>query len=222
MSTSTASGGLRTGRRGRPPVDLYEVIATVQDPQTGQARHVTRMDRVREVMRVGGFDKDAAARCGVLVDTYRDWIRTGTRARADVLHQRRKPRQLTAHERQCVDLAIVVEEAEAEGRLYLFSIAEQLSRGGIEVKTVTEKVDMSNPQAVMERTTKVEHTLPDSAMIRWRLAHRWPQDFNRSVHEVTGEGGGPVQMEVGAVETLLGHLDRIAASKQAPAVDPGG
>lgn len=212
----TPSGGLSTGRKGRPPVSLRAKIGERKVGETPDGKSVmaavTRLDRVREVMSIGGFDKDCAARCGVRVETYREWLKLGVAARADLANDRRTRRDLTAHERQCVELAMVVEEAEAEGRLLLMGVAERLSRGGIEVTTTTEKLDGKGK--ALERTTKVERTLPDGAMVRWRMERRWPGDFAKRV-EVTGPDGGPVRADVPVVEKLLADLARIAGTKAA-------
>lgn len=216
-------GGRRPGA-GRPPVDLHAPIARVDDGRGG-VREVSRLDRVREVYRVCGFDKDAAARCGVAVDTYRGWLREGTRLRAALtagtyIDEDGRPRtrgQLRKAERQLVELAETVEQAETEGRLMLLGLAEQLSRGGLEAgeETVVETV---TPQGsvVTERRRKSSRTLPDGAMIRWRLERRFPQDFGTRRVELTGADGGPVQVEATpAVERLVEALDRIASTPAA-------
>lgn len=210
---SSPGGGLATGKGGRPPINLRAKIAerTVEKDGQSVVVAVTRLDRIREVMQIGGFDKDAAARCGVHVATYRDWLKVGTNARSDLANGRRRKRQLSAHEKQCVELVEVVELAEAEARMLLMGVAEQLSRGGLEATTIVEKRD--NGGQLTERSTKVETLHPDGAMIRWRLERRWPEDFSRRL-EITGPGGAPVKAEVSVVDKLLSDLDRIANARR--------
>jgi transposase len=211
-------GGTRPGA-GRPPLDLHKPIAQVPDGQGG-TRAVSRLDRVREVYRVCGFDKDAAARCGVGVDTYRGWLRDGTRLRAAIAAGTTTRSRLRKGERDLVELAETVEQAETEGRLTMLALAEQLSRGGIEMgeETVVESV---TPQGntVTERRRKTSRTLPDGAMIRWRLERRFPEDFGTRRLEVTGAGGGPVKVETSALDSLVEALDRIASTPPAPSTN---
>lgn len=204
-------GGRRPGA-GRPPINLHAVIASVPDG-AGGTRDVTRLDRVREVYRVCGFDKDAAARCGVGVDTYRGWLRDGTRLRAELAAGTKTRGRLRKADLQLVELAETVEQAETEGRLTMLALTEQLSRGGIEqVEETTKELATPTGNVVLERRRKTTRTLPDGAMIRWRLERRFPEDFGTRRVEVTGAGGGPLQIETSALDQLAEALDRIAAN----------
>ena len=207
-------GGSRPGA-GRPPIKMTEVVARVPDGQGG-SREVSRLDRVREVYRVCGFDKDAAARCGVNTDTYRGWLRDGNRLRADLLAGRIKARDLKVGDKERILLAETVEQAEVEGRLLMLGLAEQLSRGGIKVTHTTIKEVGGQPT---ERTVREEQTLPDGQMIRWRLERRYPAEFGVRRVELTGEGGGPLQVEQPAVGQLLETLDRMAQALAPPSTN---
>lgn len=210
----------------RPTRDIYEIIAYTQ-----AGAPIRVIDRAVETFRLGGSQRDVADRCGVAREVVREWIRRGTVVSSDIFAGRRLVADLTRHERKCFDFVQLTAQAEADGKVYLLGLAEQLASGGYVVETITEKVEAQDDgtMRVLERTVKRAKAAPDGQMIRWRLATRWPEEFaQRGSLELTGPDGGPVQIEaVPIIDRMLGELDRIAINTTATdellaAVDTGG
>jgi hypothetical protein len=197
----------------------------------GDGAPVTVLERAVDTLRVGGYISDAAARCGVTEATMHRWLRTGARLANDLLSGRRTSRDLTDEERDQLRFAQACAEAEAEGKAVLLQLSHRLSVGGIPVETVTIKEVEPTPAVTdaegriirpaipgaRETTTKRETTLPDGQMIRWRLAARWPEHYGpRGRMEVTGEGGGPIEVaDRTPVDALIATLSRMAAQQSA-------
>ena len=211
--SSPGHGGARPGA-GAVPKNLDDVIAYRQGPD-GEQVPVTYMDRIVEAIGLGGFLHDAAARVGVTVETLRDWRRQGNAALADVLAGRKRRSHLTKRQRQYAELAQRMETAEAEARLRLLGIGQQLAQGGAQtVETIERVVEPDRgPRRVIERTTKTSTTLPDARMVTWLLSHRWPGDFAGRV-ELTGPAGGPVQVDTRPALDRLRHA--IEKARQPP------
>ena len=217
-------GGRRPGA-GAIPRNLHAVCdyrpqrqadgTTVQVP-------VTYMERIVEAVSLGGFLHDAAARIGVTVETLRDWRRQGNAARAQVLAGTRRRSQLSARQRQYAELAANMETAEAEARLRLLGLGQQLAQGGRQRTETTIRTIAptgGTPQLVetTERTLVAE---PDARMITWLLAHRWPADFGATRVELTGPDGGPVNVHTEpALDQLRQAIDK---AKPTPATTPNG
>jgi hypothetical protein len=192
------------------------VIAQRRNPD-GTTTDVTVMERVEETLRQGAFVKDAAARVGVAVETLRRWQATGVRKRADLMalgpdgRPKLQPSDLTAHERNCVELADRMDRAEAEARTALLVLGQRLARGGVERVERTVKMDPAgNVTETIERTTTTE---ADPRMIQWLLSHRWRDDFGSRV-EVTGADGGAVVIDAEPVAAKLrGLIDQVRANR---------
>lgn len=147
-------------------------------------------DRVAEVLRVGGSLKDAAARSGVSTPSLHAWVRNGTRLSAAVEAGGRLEESLTRSEAAEVRVARTVETATAEGKLLLLGLLDRVSRGH-ETRVVTVKLDPHGNE--IERTERTEQHGPDAATIRWRLSRRFPDEWAGRL-EVTGAGGGPIEV----------------------------
>jgi hypothetical protein len=75
--------------------------------------------------------------------------------------------------------------------------------------TTTRNYTRADGTAVVETTTRRERRAPDGAMLRWLLSKRFPDEFSDRL-ELTGAGGGPVQVE---------HGDRDAAADLADSLE---
>jgi hypothetical protein len=184
-------------RAGRPSA-LDRVLGTDDDGAPITVRSV-----VADTIGRGCYIEDAASRCGVSKATFYNWQRAATRARAALAAGTLTVAQLTDDQRDALAFLDVVERAEAEAKLGLVSLADQLARGGIVQETVTERVERLPVtidgqtvvrEVVVERTTRRSSTLPDGPMLRWRLERRWRHEFGPGPIEVTGPNGGPVQL----------------------------
>lgn len=204
---------------------IFDVIAVVDD------REVTVLDRTLETLRVGGLVHDAAARCGIDTGTMNRWLREGARVAADVLAGRRASKDLDDHERDAMRFHHAVAQAEADGKVTLLRLSQHLAQGGIPVTTTTTKVSQGRERVlrddgteylpalppIEEVTTKVERTLPDSTMIRFRLERGWPDEWGRASRlELTGADGGPIELvDRTPIDRLMDALDNLAAQRQA-------
>jgi hypothetical protein len=204
------------------PRNLHDVIDR-RENNDGTVTEVTVLDRIEEAMRSGGFLHDAAARVGITVETLRDWRRQGVRAHLDILNGRKSRSEFKPRELDYLDMALRMEKAETDARLFLLGTAQQLARGGIpQVERTVRTVPARNgkPETV-ETIEKTTATLPDAGTIRWLLSHRWPNDFAGRV-EITGPEGGPIQHDttnaIGKLRELIGNTQ----TNQQPAPEPTG
>lgn len=191
---------------GGPPTNLRQVIAN------GPNGDETVIDRVESVIRHGGFMKDAAARVGVRIETLRNWLAIGNRCARELTQEGgRRLSRMQQHERDCIDLAARVERAEADARMGMLLLVEKLAVGGFERKTTVEKVNAAGQ--VVERTTTTAIAAPDGAMATWWLRHRHPHDFAVQRVELTGAGGGPIEVDAGnVVDKLRERLREVATA----------
>lgn len=203
-------GGRREGA-GRKHQSLHDICDYRKLP-SGEQQPVTVMERLEEAIRAGGFLHDAAARVGITVETLRDWRKQGVKAARDVANGHRRRSELRKHEIEYAELAARLERAESDARLQLLAVGRNLALGGIETrKTVRRRtIPRRGQAAVIEETEETAATLPDGAMVRWLLSHRWPEDFAGRV-ELTGPHGGPMQVDTTpALEKLRDILNQTA------------
>lgn len=199
---------------------LNDVIDVVRE------REITRFDRIIEHLRIGGYLEAASARGGLTLNTVNRWLRDGARLAQALLDGQRENADLTVEERDLVRFAHAVYEAEAQGEHALLTQAHRFVIGGLERQIITRKVIPAReggvapdgtlieerPEITLEETTRTETTLPDPAMIRWRLERRYPNRWASTQRvELSGREGGPIQVEDrSAVDVLLGELDQMA------------
>lgn len=213
------AAGEHTG--GRPSVDLDDVVdhRKVTTDGVDTLVPVTLLDRIHETIRRGGLIEDAAARCGVSKQTFYEWKRVGTKAATDLLQGRKTAAKLTDEERKCVRFLDTVDRAESERKVFLLAILDREAQGGVELTRtkIATKVDQAGAVLSTTTTTETERTLPDATTARWLLERRWQQEFALRRIELSGPDGAGIEVEVPAVDKLLGELDRIAASQKATA-----
>lgn len=215
-------GGARPGA-GAPPTNLDQVVRYRNDPATGEKVGLTVTDIVVETMAVGGFLHDAAARVGVSVEALRRWRTTGNACLAEITNGARRLSEMRAHERRCIVLVQRMDDAEAEARTALLQVAHGIANGGgTRTETTVKLLQPTDADGApkgdpieLERTTRTIEAAPDGHMVGWLLSHRWPADFNRQRIEVTGEGGGPVQVDAtSALDKIRQHLADIKAARE--------
>lgn len=149
------------------------------DPTTGDVETVAQA--IVRYVRLGNYLETAAHLVGVNKGTIGEWLREGATAH-DRMLTGAKRRDLSSHQRRCLDLARGVRSAMAESESEDVAALGVLARGGIpQVKTVTveEAVRDSDgdltDKTLVRTTTTVTHTLPDARAITWRLTRRFPQ-----------------------------------------------
>lgn len=208
-------------RRPGRPLRLTEVI--------NAERGTTIGDRIVQAVAAGNYLETAAATAGINKTTLYDWMRRGARLAADDAEGRRS--RFTADERALMEFSNAVGTALAQSEAGDVTNLARLGQGGIpqEVTTIKVAVDRETGETLreLERTTRTTHTLPDAGVLEWRLERRFRERWGRQV-EVTGAGGGPLSLDLGAsaVEVLEAELDkvarRLARPTGAPAETPTG
>lgn len=217
MATTAPTGRQaknRKPRQDRPgrPSELDRVVQVI-DREDGSRREITVLDRVYETFQLGGSIEDAASRVGVARQTFYDWQRRGARLQKALIAGTTTEAQLDDEARDYLRFLDGVERGRADGKLLLLGLNDRLARGGIPITTTTTRVDAQGN--VLERTTKVEETLPDGAAIRWRLERSFPLEFGRRV-ALTGPDGGPVQLSTqDRAEQIAGQARDFLEAQQA-------
>lgn len=210
-------------RIGRPPHDPYDVIDyLVHETDDGVERVPVRViDRIVDALRGNAFKHDAAARAGISTETLRAWQAKGNRALIELLAGRKRRSDFEVHTLRCMELATEIERAEAEARSALLEVTTRVAMGGVERRKTVERRDAEgNLQDITEHT---EHTLPDTRTLTWLLTHRYREEFSDRL-ELTGPGGGPVELNVSArdrlIEAIQGVRERSAIEVDEVDVEP--
>lgn len=156
-------------------------------------------DQLCAHLRTGHYIETACALVGLSKTSMYAWLKNGARHRdSNVAHSK-----LRAHDRRCVEFLNAVEVAEAEAEEKDMLRLTALGRGGLEVTTVTEKVNAEGN--VIEKTTRRETLPPNHQVLEWRMERRWPDRWGRrSTVQVTGKDGGPLEL------TTEERADRLA------------
>lgn len=192
--------------RGRPPRLL--------DPSpvpSADGEQVTLGEQIARDIRATGCDVAVCAdRMRVPRATLHDWLRNG----AEAAIKAARGQKLTLGEQEYLDFRHSIDAAASDWEMRMNAYLAELARGGILVETITIKVDPTvTPHREIERSTKRSHTLPDAATVRWLLETKRRASYGRSV-ALTGEGGGPVRVEVPEENRVQGLIDQIVAYQQ--------
>jgi hypothetical protein len=198
--TAKAPPAARRGP-GQPPALTYEV-----------------QDRIVNAVAAGNYIEAAAASAGISKQSVYEWQRIGARVkrREHAAHDKGEtPDKRTDHEHRCVAFSDAVDRAQADAEITDNLRLYRLAEGGA---TITKTVEKRDPAGnLLERTTTTEETLPNPAVIMWRLERRFPDRWGRRRLEVTGADGGPIEV-TSPLDMLRGELDRIR--EQHATLDP--
>lgn len=187
----------RTMKRpiGRPTT-IDDIVAYTDD-----GIPITAAERIIRTLETGEYL--AAAVDAALTDghTVRTWIDTG----GEAARKKSRGERLTANERRYLAFALEVEAAQTRGRERLVSaLANGATVGAVKTST-TVKTDKNGD--VIETVERTENIPPDLGIALEMVARRWPREWGRKEQiEVTGEGGGPVQVASPLIE-LVGMID---------------
>lgn len=190
----------------RPPL-----LQRRYDTPSGETVH----DRLVTAIGSGMSMAKAAEYAGVDAATVSKWLSEGLRLSRDVPRGRRDP-----YQRAQVAFAEDATAAVARSQLRLVQALESLAHGGIVVQK-TKEVETHTPGGVERRFEETnERTLPDVKAITWLLERIDSQQWHLASRvELSGPAGGPV--EVNAVDSLIGDLERIAERSAAAHVALG-
>lgn len=200
------------------------------DPATGEP--VTVAEAIVRYVRQGNYLETAAHMVGVNKGTIGEWLRVGAGAHDRVL-MGAKRRDLTAHQRRCLDLARGMRRAMADAEARDVNLLRMLAEGGIPQRrtvTVEEAIldeDGNETGRRVRRTTTTEtSTLPDARVIMWRLARRFPQRWAAvgagAEDEMGDETDALVQDDpIAAMDAALGGITRRREEVQAQLTKAG-
>lgn len=188
---------------GRPPMlnDLSPV-------PSADGEQVTLGEQIARDIRATGCDVAVCSdRMRVPRATLHAWLRNG----AEAAIKSARGQKLTLGEQQYLDFRFAIDAAASDWEMRMNAYLADLARGKILQEVVTIKVDGNGVE--IERSTKRSHTLPDAATVRWLLETKRRKSYGRTV-AVTGEGGGPIAVEVAEVDRVQGLIDQITAYQQ--------
>jgi transposase len=197
--------------RGRPS-KITDVVAVAKD-----GREITTSDRIVDAIRSGAYPERAAQAAGVPYKTFYDWLQRGARVNADLIAGKRTEATCSAFELAAAELSERVAQADAEAEEEHVLLARKLAVGGIEqVSTKNRRLVKPDGRVETEDITTKSHTLPDAAMLRWRMAHRWPERWQGERLELSGPGGGPIELSIDEkraklLQALEVRAERLAA-----------
>jgi hypothetical protein len=201
----------RTGR----PTKINDIVQTrpildeTGEP-TGDVQEITVADQIIGDVRVGLYAERAARRAGIATSTFYDWEKLGRETRRRLERGEVNLSDLRVKERRCLEFSEAVDRAEVEFETRAQADLERLARGQIAIVETTTKVN--DKGETVETRTKRSHTLPDPAVIQWRLERRFPEIYGRRTKiEGTGEDGSiPVEVRAANLGAALrSHLERI-------------
>lgn len=149
---------------------------------------VTYGELILEHLRVSNYLADAAQACGISKNTVGNWLAAGRAARA----KQDAGRELNESESRYLGFLGSAEEAISSASSGLVECLHKEAWGGQENRITTTKTLANGDVEVTER---VEYTRPNVAAASWLLERRHPKQWARRAIEVTGPGGGPIQVE---------------------------
>lgn len=201
---------------GGHPSPLSRIIGQREDGTT-----VTVADQIINARRAGAYIEHAAANAGITKETVYEWLRVAGRARIRAKGRPVTELDLTDHERECLGFSDAVAEAEGQWLVNQVATLESLARGG--VQQVTTIIETDSQQQVVKSTTRTTHTLPNAAVIMWRLERAFPQQFGRRIEVTTpptalSDAERAAELLTGIQSYLEGHDD--GASESAPLAPP--
>lgn len=180
-------------RTGRPTV--IDAPLTVHAADSLEPLTVVTADKIVSALRVGTPEEGAAASVGITLATLRAWKTEGARILRRMTQQGQNRSDLSHRERRLADFSSKVLLAEGEWEAKSNGLLDRIAEGGLQVVTVTEKVNAEGE--VIERTHRTEQLGPNPGVLMARLKMRFPGRYSERV-EVTGAEGEPIAIELRA------------------------
>lgn len=179
----------------------------------GQQIEVTVFDRIVASVRVCAPLYEAADAAGVGRDTVAGWIKLA--GKLELQHRGSLENvELTHHERRCIEFSQAVREARAQWVIDANTLHERIARGGIPQEVTTEERDEAGK--LLKRTVRRTTTSPDPRTLEWRFKYLRP-DLYADRLELTGAGGGPIEM---SQEDKASALTELVRSYRQQSEDP--
>lgn len=171
--------------------------------------------RIVDLVRRGNYPTTAAVSQGIPDSTWQSWMAKGREARA----LSESGGKLTKTDELYRDLLGEVEAAWHDAEVKIVDVVQRLATGEV-VSSVTEVFDDDDPERVKART--IHFVPPHPTTSRWMLEKMAPDRWGRNRIEVTGQDGGPIDVEVAlsAREALREKLglaaERMGLAKDEP------
>ena len=147
----------------------------------------------------------AAEAAGVSRSTFMGWMARGR----DESLAREAGEKPDDQEGRYLELYERVRSARAAAAVRAMANIRRVADGGVVTKVVTRRMRDSATGQIVEETTE-DRTAPDWRADAWYLERQHPEHYGKDASvslEVTGAGGGPVQIENSAhVEALAARL----------------
>ncbi len=195
-------------RTGRPTKLTRKII--LPTAKQGETRTVTVAQAICERIEATGCSVSRAAKAvDVAAPTVSGWLKEAWMLVGKL--ERTPDLPLYVREQQLIDFLWDTQAAFARWVLMQETLLEQMSRGGVVIEEVVERVNAATG-AVLERTTKTKTTLPDTATIRWSLERKARDEgFAPPTVTVAGPDGGRIPIDLGAsddekAEALLAEI----------------
>ena len=183
--------------------------------RTGRPTLLTKEveDKLVAAVRSGAPLHLAAQHAGIAVRTFEQWLQMGREAIED-RDDLEDPVPVPAHRRAHVDLVEKVATARADAAVRSSALIHRAAAGGAIIEETTRKYrDPETGQLVTETTVK--RSAPDWRAAAWYLERSHRNNFGKDAVQVelTGQGGGPVQIQTTPPrDALVARLAEIAGS----------
>lgn len=176
-------------------------------------------ERLVAATKQGAPVEVAATYAGVSYRAFQKWMARGR----DELENREDGAGENPREQPFVDLWEEIQQARATAGVHSVQAVRRAIQGGTIIEESTKKYRDPVTGAVVEETV-VRKTAPDWKAAAWFLERQQPAHFGKAAEklEVTGEGGGPVQLTAQAANDLANRVfGHIGAVKAALETGPG-
>lgn len=190
-------------RQGRPPkhddiIGQRPVIdPATKQPIPGRTEQITRTQQIVGDIRVGLNAERAAKRAGLSRETLHAWEQIACEVRARLANAPEGGTvDITDRESDLLSFSDALHAAELEWQTQMELVLQGAAQGGTEV---VERLEVKKGDRIVETRTTTKTLPPDLATVRWRLKHRFPDQYSERVI-VTGEGDDgaiPVEVRVG-------------------------
>jgi hypothetical protein len=175
-------------------------------------------DRLLKAVRAGAPYVQAARAAGIHDATFRRWM-----ARGEEEQQRQDDDQPPdEHEEPFRAFRAAVLRARADTAVRGVALIQQAAAGGAVIREVNRRYrDPESGQMVEE--TEVQRAAPEWRAAAWLLERAFREDFGRGPVEVTGPGGGPLEVSERSLAELAArvraNVEELAAARALPAGD---